>query len=59
VRREFAMDILETLQSWIGCMYISDLRLEAYKDRALELLNGITADSNQIAEAYSYITGGI
>ena len=53
------MDILETLQSWLGCMYISDLKFGMYKDAALQLLTEITADSNQIAEAYNYIMGGI
>lgn len=52
------MDIFETLQSMLGCMYISDLRFE-YKDIALELLATFDADSGQIIDAYNYIMGGI
>lgn len=50
--------MLEKLAEKLGCMYISDLRF-AYKEMALELLGTITADSNQKAEAYNYIMGGI
>ena len=53
------MDIFETLKSMLGCMYISDLKFGAYKEMALELLGTITADSNQIANAYNYIMGGM
>lgn len=52
------MDIFETLKSMLGCMYISDLRF-AYKDKALKLLKEIKTDSNQMANAYNYIMGGI
>lgn len=53
------MDIFETLKSMLGCMYISDLKFGAYKEMALELLTEITADSNQITNAYNYIMGGM
>lgn len=53
------MDIFETLKSMLGCMYISDLRFRPYKEIALDLLKEITADSNQITEAYNYIMGGM
>ena len=53
------MDIFETLKSMLGCMYISDLKFGAYKEMAIELLKEITADSNQIIDAYNYIMGGI
>ena len=53
------MDIFEILRSMIGCMYISDLKFGIYKEMALELLTEIKADSNQIANAYNYIMGGI
>lgn len=53
------MDIFETLKSMLGCMYISDLKFGIYKEKALELLTEITADSNQIIEAQNYILGGI
>ena len=53
------MDIFEVLKSMVGCMYISDLKFGIYKEIALELLTEIKADSNQIAEVYNYIMGGI
>ena len=53
------MDIFDTLKQMLGCMYISDLRFGTYKEKALELLTEITADSNQIANARNYIMGGI
>jgi hypothetical protein len=53
------MDIFETLQSLLGCMYISDLKFRPYKDKALGLLKELKADSNQIAMAHNYIMGGI
>ena len=53
------MDIFEALKSMLGCMYISDLRFGAHKEMALELLDTFSADSNQIADAYNYIRGGI
>lgn len=58
-REEFKMDIFETLKSMLGCLYISDLRFAPYKETALELLKEITADSNQIVNAYNYILGGM
>lgn len=53
------MDIFETLKSMVGCMYISDLKFGIYKEMALELLQELTADSNQIANVYNYIMGGM
>ena len=50
------MDIFETLQSMLGCMYISDLRFGPYKEMALGLLKEMDADTT---EAYNYIMGGI
>lgn len=53
------MDILEILKSMVGCMYISDLRFKPYNEIAVELLEGIKADSRQIANAHNYIMGGM
>ena len=53
------MDIFEMLKSMLGCMYISDLRFGMYREKALELLTEIKADSNQIASVRNYILGGI
>ena len=53
------MDIFETLQSMLGCMYISDLKFGAYKEMALELLKELDTDGNQIIAAYNYIMGGM
>jgi hypothetical protein len=53
------MDVFEMLKSMLGCMYISDLRFGMYREMALELLTEINADSNQKANAYNYIMGGM
>jgi hypothetical protein len=53
------MDIFETLRSLLGCMYISDLKFRPYKDKAIEILKELKADSNQKAYALNYIMGGI
>ena len=51
-------DLLEFLQSALRCMYLSDLRTEAYNGRAKELLSQLALNSfpaHQVRDAYSYL----
>ena len=53
------MDIFEYLKEKLGCMYISDLKLEAYKGMAIELLDKIQIDCQQRADICNYLGIGV
>ncbi len=53
------MDIFEFLKDKIGCMYISDLKLSAYKEMAIELLKTMNLDSKQKTDVCNYFGIGV
>lgn len=51
-------DLLEFLQSALRCMYLSDLRTEAYNSRAKAMLEQLALNSfpaHQVSDAYRYL----
>lgn len=50
-------NILDIIFNKVGCMYLSDIKTDEYKESALSVLNTINADSTVKAYALSYIGG--
>ena len=53
------MDIFEVLKNMLGCIYISDLKFEPYKEKAIELLKNMQVDSKQKADICNYFGIGV
>ena len=57
-RKNDNTDLLEFLQSALRCMYLSDLRTEAYNSRAKAMLEQLALNSfpaHQVSDAYRYL----
>ncbi len=53
-------DLLEVLRGRLGCCFVSDLKGNLYRSRALSALRGIDADAfsaRQWNDAVEYLTG--
>lgn len=53
------MDIFEFLKDRLGCMYISDIKFETYKETAIDLLKTMSLDSQQKADICNYLGIGV
>ena len=49
------MDIFEILRHALGCMYISDLKFDPFREKALKLLSVMSIDGEQKAPVYEYL----